>query len=193
MVWCGVVWCGLVCYYLYYLFYFFYLFYLFIYLFFIYYFFYFTRGGNQTYQEGTHPDHKEGPSGVQPGAASMHPSIQESMHSSMNPCIHASMHPSTHASIYPSMNKSPNPTPPTPSQMKGICHDNLNIFVGASVDPPHICLVWYYCPKGSVQVEGRGGRGVFWWEVGRIGVLGNSWGLAGVGEVIRVSWLGVWG
>ena len=37
-------------------------------------------------------------------------------------------------------------------QLKDIVHDNLNVFVGACVDPPNICLVWHYCPKGSLQV-----------------------------------------
>ena len=37
-------------------------------------------------------------------------------------------------------------------QLKDIVHENLNVFVGACVDPPNICLVWHYCPKGSLQV-----------------------------------------
>lgn len=37
-------------------------------------------------------------------------------------------------------------------QLKDIIHENLNVFVGACVDPPNICLVWHYCPKGSLQV-----------------------------------------
>jgi len=38
-------------------------------------------------------------------------------------------------------------------QLKDIVHENLNVFVGACVDPPNICLVWHYCPKGSLQVR----------------------------------------
>jgi len=38
-------------------------------------------------------------------------------------------------------------------QLKDIVHDNLNVFVGACIDPPNICLVWHYCPKGSLQVN----------------------------------------
>ena len=38
-------------------------------------------------------------------------------------------------------------------QLKDIVHDNLNVFVGACIDPPNICLVWHYCPKGSLQVS----------------------------------------
>jgi len=37
-------------------------------------------------------------------------------------------------------------------QLKDIVYENLNVFVGACVDPPNICLVWHYCPKGSLQV-----------------------------------------
>jgi len=40
-------------------------------------------------------------------------------------------------------------------QLKDIVHENLNVFVGACVDPPNICLVWHYCPKGSLQVTAR--------------------------------------
>ena len=37
--------------------------------------------------------------------------------------------------------------------MKDIVHENLNVFVGACVDPPNICLLWHYCPKGSLPVS----------------------------------------
>ncbi|XP_070572062.1 atrial natriuretic peptide receptor 1-like [Ptychodera flava] len=30
-------------------------------------------------------------------------------------------------------------------------HENVNPFVGACVEPPNICLIWHYCPKGSLQ------------------------------------------
>ena len=38
-------------------------------------------------------------------------------------------------------------------KLKDIVHDNLNAFVGASIDPPNIDLVWFYCHKGSLQVS----------------------------------------
>ena len=31
-------------------------------------------------------------------------------------------------------------------------HDNINQFVGACVDPPDICIVYSYCPKGTLEV-----------------------------------------
>ena len=37
-------------------------------------------------------------------------------------------------------------------QMKDISHENLNLFVGACIDPPNISLMWHYCNKGSLQV-----------------------------------------
>ncbi|KAI0234902.1 Atrial natriuretic peptide receptor 1, partial [Lamellibrachia satsuma] len=33
---------------------------------------------------------------------------------------------------------------------RSVAHNNLNTFVGACVDPPDICLIWIYCPKGSL-------------------------------------------
>ncbi|KAK7475973.1 hypothetical protein BaRGS_00032792, partial [Batillaria attramentaria] len=30
-------------------------------------------------------------------------------------------------------------------------HGNLALFYGACVDPPHACVLWEYCAKGSVQ------------------------------------------
>jgi len=38
-------------------------------------------------------------------------------------------------------------------QLKDMVHENLNVFVGACIDPPNICLVWHYCPKGSLQAS----------------------------------------
>ena len=38
-------------------------------------------------------------------------------------------------------------------QMKDITHENLNVFVGACVDPPNICILWHYCAKGSLLVS----------------------------------------
>jgi hypothetical protein len=31
-------------------------------------------------------------------------------------------------------------------------HDNINPFIGACVDPGHVCLLMMYAPKGSLQV-----------------------------------------
>lgn len=38
-------------------------------------------------------------------------------------------------------------------QMRDIRHDNLTQFMGACVDTPNICILFQYCPKGSLQVE----------------------------------------
>ena len=38
-------------------------------------------------------------------------------------------------------------------QMKDILHENVNVFVGACIDPPNICILWQYCSKGSLQVS----------------------------------------
>ena len=38
-------------------------------------------------------------------------------------------------------------------QMKDLRHDNLNSFIGASVDPPNICIITEYCTRGSVKVN----------------------------------------
>ncbi|ELU14321.1 hypothetical protein CAPTEDRAFT_133767, partial [Capitella teleta] len=36
------------------------------------------------------------------------------------------------------------------NEIKDVVHENLNVFVGACVDPPNISLLWHYCPKGSL-------------------------------------------
>jgi len=38
-------------------------------------------------------------------------------------------------------------------QLKDVVHENLNVFVGACVDPPNLCLLWHYCSKGSLNVS----------------------------------------
>lgn len=38
-------------------------------------------------------------------------------------------------------------------QMRDIRHDNLTPFMGACVDSPNICILFQYCPKGSLQVK----------------------------------------
>ena len=38
-------------------------------------------------------------------------------------------------------------------QMRDIRHDNLTQFMGACVDTPNICILFQYCPKGSLQVK----------------------------------------
>ena len=37
--------------------------------------------------------------------------------------------------------------------MKDLTHQNINTFVGACVDPGHICILSQYCNKGSLQVK----------------------------------------
>lgn len=36
--------------------------------------------------------------------------------------------------------------------MRDVRHDNLAQFMGACVDNPNICILFQYCPKGSLQV-----------------------------------------
>ena len=36
--------------------------------------------------------------------------------------------------------------------MRDVRHDNLTQFIGACVDSPNICILFQYCPKGSLQV-----------------------------------------
>ncbi|MFH4977786.1 hypothetical protein AB6A40_004495 [Gnathostoma spinigerum] len=36
-------------------------------------------------------------------------------------------------------------------RMKDLQHDHITRFTGACVDCPHYCLVWEYCPKGSLE------------------------------------------
>lgn len=36
-------------------------------------------------------------------------------------------------------------------QMKDLQHDHIVRFIGACIDPPYMCLITEYCPKGSLQ------------------------------------------
>lgn len=38
-------------------------------------------------------------------------------------------------------------------KMRDMRHDNVCQFVGACVDPPHICILMTYCAKGSLLVS----------------------------------------
>ena len=40
-------------------------------------------------------------------------------------------------------------------KIREVNHENLNIFVGACVEPPNICIIWQYCSKGSLRVSKR--------------------------------------
>ena len=37
--------------------------------------------------------------------------------------------------------------------MKDINHHNVNLFIGACIDPENICILTQYCNKGSLQVK----------------------------------------
>lgn len=54
-----------------------------------------------------------------------------------------------------------------PSQMRDIQFNHLTRFIGACIDPPNICIVTEYCPRGSLQVGGRTqGVGARWGKGG---------------------------
>lgn len=44
-------------------------------------------------------------------------------------------------------------------QMRDIQFNHLTRFIGACIDPPNICIVTEYCPRGSLQVMTDGLRG----------------------------------
>ncbi|XP_077996445.1 atrial natriuretic peptide receptor 1-like [Glandiceps talaboti] len=37
------------------------------------------------------------------------------------------------------------------NETRDLNHENVNSFVGACIESPHICLLWHYCHKGSLQ------------------------------------------
>ena len=40
-------------------------------------------------------------------------------------------------------------------QIRELSHENINPFIGACIDPPNICIITTYCPKGSLEVSRR--------------------------------------
>lgn len=51
--------------------------------------------------------------------------------------------------------------------MRDIQFNHLTRFIGACIDPPNICIVTEYCPRGSLQVGGRTqGVGARWGKGG---------------------------
>jgi hypothetical protein len=38
-----------------------------------------------------------------------------------------------------------------PLQLKEVSHENLNLFVGACIDPPNTCILSNYCSRGSLH------------------------------------------
>lgn len=44
--------------------------------------------------------------------------------------------------------------------MRDIQFNHLTRFIGACIDPPNICIITEYCPRGSLQVGEIGGRRV---------------------------------
>ena len=40
-------------------------------------------------------------------------------------------------------------------QIRELGHENINPFIGACIDPPNICIMTTYCPKGSLEVSRR--------------------------------------
>lgn len=40
-------------------------------------------------------------------------------------------------------------------QMRDVQNEHLTRFVGACTDPPNICILTEYCPRGSLQVRGQ--------------------------------------
>lgn len=45
-------------------------------------------------------------------------------------------------------------------QMRDIQFNHLTRFIGACIDPPNICIITEYCPRGSLQVGEVGGSRV---------------------------------
>ena len=43
--------------------------------------------------------------------------------------------------------------------MRDVQNEHLTRFVGACTDPPNICILTEYCPRGSLQVSGTGAWG----------------------------------
>lgn len=41
--------------------------------------------------------------------------------------------------------------------MRDVQFNHLTRFIGACIDPPNICIVTEYCPRGSLQVRDIGG------------------------------------
>ena len=41
--------------------------------------------------------------------------------------------------------------------MRDVQFNHLTRFIGACIDPPNICIVTEYCPRGSLQVLDLGG------------------------------------
>lgn len=41
--------------------------------------------------------------------------------------------------------------------MRDVQNEHLTRFVGACTDPPNICILTEYCPRGSLQVSGTRG------------------------------------
>lgn len=39
------------------------------------------------------------------------------------------------------------------AQMRDVQNEHLTRFIGACVDPPNICIITEYCPRGSLQVS----------------------------------------
>ena len=37
--------------------------------------------------------------------------------------------------------------------MKELSYDNLNRFIGASIEPPLVCIVMHFCNRGSLKVS----------------------------------------
>lgn len=44
-------------------------------------------------------------------------------------------------------------------QMRDVQNEHLTRFVGACTDPPNICILTEYCPRGSLQVRAQAGVG----------------------------------
>lgn len=50
-----------------------------------------------------------------------------------------------------------------PLQMRDVQNEHLTRFVGACTDPPNICILTEYCPRGSLQVRGQEEGGQEMW------------------------------
>lgn len=66
--------------------------------------------------------------------------------------------------------------------MRELMHDNINPFIGACFDTPSPCMLFLYCPKGSLHVSHETGLKISPWCI----LLYFSWTATKVHSRVRV-------